>query len=158
MNEGRIEQIGTPPELYFQPRSVFAADFLGESNILEASVAETDGDATVLTGVAGATIRAPAHAGVQAGDRVRFMVRPERLGVLEAGASADNVLQGTLRDVILVGGVTRYYVALADGRTVSATRLTSGPVGAETPGSAVRLGWATASSVLLPDGPGGGPA
>jgi putative spermidine/putrescine transport system ATP-binding protein len=155
MNEGRIEQIGTPAELYFQPRSVFAADFLGESNILEAAVAGAEGEATVLTGVAGATIRAPAHAGVKTGDRVRFMVRPERLRVLGKDASADNVLAGTLRDVILVGGVTRYYVTLAVGRTVSATRLTAGPVGAETPGSAVRLGWATASSVLLPDGPPG---
>jgi ABC-type Fe3+/spermidine/putrescine transport system ATPase subunit len=136
---------------------VFAADFLGESNILEATVAGADGETTVLTGVAGATIRAPAHPGVKAGERVRFMVRPERLGVLDRGAAADNVLQGTLRDVILVGGVTRYYVVLDDGRTLSATRLTAGPMGAEGPGSAVRLGWATESGVLLPgaaEGPG----
>jgi putative spermidine/putrescine transport system ATP-binding protein len=152
MNEGQIEQVGTPPELYFRPRSVFAADFLGESNILEATVALADGACTVLAGVAGATIRAPAHPGVKAGDRVRFMVRPERLGVLDGTATADNVLQGTLRDIILVGGVTRYYVVLDDGRTVSATRLTAGPAGGGAPGTVVRLGWAVESSVLLPDG------
>ena len=155
MNEGQIEQIGTPPELYFQPRSVFAADFLGESNILEATVAGTDGETTVLGGVAGATVRAAAHGGVKPGDRVRFMVRPERLGVLDGTASADNVLEGTLRDVILVGGVTKYYVALSDGRTVSATCLTAGPARAATPGSAVRVGWSIESTVLLPDGPRG---
>jgi putative spermidine/putrescine transport system ATP-binding protein len=158
MNEGRIEQVGTPSELYFHPRSVFAADFLGESNILEATVAAVEGDTTALAGVAGATVRAPSHPGVRPGERVRFMVRPERLSVLDGGASADNMLPGTLRDVILVGGVTKYYVALADGRTVSATSLTTGPAGPATGGAAVRVGWSVASTVLLPDGPRGGGA
>jgi putative spermidine/putrescine transport system ATP-binding protein len=157
MNDGRIEQVGSPHELYFRPRTVFAADFLGESNILEATVAGTDGEAVLLRGVAGATIRAPARADLAGAGRVRCMVRPERLAVLGPGEDAANVLQGVLREVILVGGITKYYVTLPDGRVVSATRLTAGPAGATAPGSAVRLGWSVDSSVLLPDAPRGEP-
>ena len=48
MNDARIEQIGTPADLYFQPRSVFAADFLGESNLLPATVLESTSTSTVM--------------------------------------------------------------------------------------------------------------
>jgi putative spermidine/putrescine transport system ATP-binding protein len=151
MNEGRIEQIGSPQDLYFRPRTVFAADFLGESNMLDATVAGTEGDAVVLSGVAGGVVlRASAPAGVRAGARVKLVVRPERLRLLRPGEDAANVLEGVLRDVILVGGVTKYYVLLGDGRTVSASRLTTEappPVPAD---AKVRVGWAVESGVVLP--------
>jgi len=152
MNEGRIEQVGTPDELYFRPHTAFVADFLGESNILEGTVAGADGDTVTVSGVAGATVRVQARADVKAAGRVRFMVRPERMVVLAPGDDAPNVVEGVLRDVILVGGVTKYYVALADGRVVSATRLTAGPASPTVAGAPVRLGWAVDGAVLLPDG------
>ncbi len=155
MNYGRIEQIGSPPELYFCPQTIFAADFLGESNILEATVAGLDGEAVLLRGVGDATIRAPARSDLHRADRVRFMVRPERLSVLAPGEEAANVIDGVLREVILVGGVTKYYVTLPDGRVVSATRLTAGPVGSVAPGARLRLGWSVESTVVLPDAPTG---
>jgi len=150
MNEGRIEQIGAPAELYFRPRTLFAADFLGESNILDATVAGAEGDVLLLHGVAGATLRAAATPGLRPGDRVKLVVRPERLALLAPGDDAPNVLDGVLREVILVGGVTKYYVTLADGRAVSATRLTAGPPGAVAPVGKVRGGWSVDSTVVLP--------
>jgi putative spermidine/putrescine transport system ATP-binding protein len=153
MNEGRIEQIGAPSELYFRPRTVFAADFLGESNILEATVAGTDGAVVLLHGVPGGTFRAPAAPGLRPSDRVKLMVRPERLALIGLGDDAPNVLDGVLREVILVGGVTKYYVTLADGRTVSATQLTAGPPGSISPEGKVRVGWSIESTVVLPDAP-----
>ncbi len=149
MNEGRIEQIGAPAELYFRPRTVFAADFLGESNILDATVAGTEGDALLLHGVAGATLRAAATPGLRPGDRVKLVVRPERLVLLLPGDDAANALDGVLREVILVGGVTKYYVTLADGRVLSTTRLTAGPPGAAAPDGRVRVGWSIDSTVVL---------
>jgi putative spermidine/putrescine transport system ATP-binding protein len=149
MNEGRIEQVGPPAELYFRPRTVFAADFLGESNLLDTTVAGREGDVAVLHAGAGATFRAPAVSTLHAGARAKLLVRPERLALLAPGEDAANVLDGTLREVILVGGVTKYYVTLADGRTVCATRLTAGPPGAPAAGGKVRVGWAVESGVLL---------
>src|SRR5204863_4300577 len=129
MNEARIEQTGSPQELYLRPRTLFAADLLGESNRLDATVLAIEADLLVLGEAASADLRAPAAPGLRPGDRVKLVVRPECLALLGVGEEAENVLSGVLREVILVGGVTKYYVVLEDGRTVSATRLTAGPPG-----------------------------
>jgi putative spermidine/putrescine transport system ATP-binding protein len=152
MNNSRIEQIGSPADLYFSPRSVFAADFIGESNLLEAQVAGIDGREATLIGTAGVLLRAKIREGfaVQPGEAVKLMVRPEMLSVLQAGANADNVLEARLIDVILVGGVTKTYARLADGKLVAATGLTHGPLAAVAKDACIRLGWATESGVVLP--------
>jgi putative spermidine/putrescine transport system ATP-binding protein len=151
MNEGRIEQVGSPADLYFRPRTVFAAGFLGESNVLDATVAGTDGSTVLLGGVVdGAVLRAPAAAGVRHGDRVKLVVRPERLTLLRPGEDAPNVLEGVLQEVILVGGVTKFYVRLGDGRTVSAARLTAEPPAAVAADAPVRVGWTVDGGVVLP--------
>jgi len=149
MNEGRIEQVGSPQELYFRPRTRFAADFLGESNLLDATLAGREGAAAVLA-VAGAGLRAPAPPDLPAGARVTLVVRPERIRLLGPGEDAPNVLDGVLREVILVGGMTKYYVTLGDGRTVSATQLTAGPPPAARGDAKVRVGWDVESAVVLP--------
>ena len=156
MNNSRIEQIGTPADLYFWPRSVFAADFIGESNLLDAEVASINGEEVTLNGAAGALLKARLDAGrsVRLGEAVKLMVRPEMLRVLQDGANADNVLDARLTDVILVGGVTKTYARLADGTLVAATGLTRGPLCDIAKDAGVRLGWAKESGVVLPqEGP-----
>ncbi|MBL8669556.1 MAG: ABC transporter ATP-binding protein [Alphaproteobacteria bacterium] len=149
MNDARIEQLGTPADLYFKPRSVFAASFLGESNLIDVTVAGTEGGRTAMRTADGTTLRAPLAA-VPAGAAAKMMVRPERLHVLGPTDRADNVIEGALDQVIMVGGVTKYYVKLKGDRTVSATQLTQGPVGGIERGAKVRLGWAADSTVVLP--------
>ena len=151
MNNARIEQLGTPDELYFRPRSVFAADFLGESNILVATVLGVEGEWATLRAASadGVIVRAPAEPGLAVGERVRFMVRPENVALLGPGESADNEATAALEEVILVGGVTKHYARLPDGTTVSATSLTGGPLRAVEHGVAVRLGWTRERTVIL---------
>src|SRR5262249_56481281 len=81
MNNSRIEQIGSPADLYFSPRSVFAADFIGESNLLDAQVAAVDGGEVTLISTAGVLLRAKPAEGraVRSGEAVKLMVRPETL-------------------------------------------------------------------------------
>ncbi|MSO92828.1 MAG: ABC transporter ATP-binding protein [Rhodospirillales bacterium] len=151
MNDARIEQIGSPADLYFRPLTVFAADFLGESNLFNALVEGETGAEIALRGPAGALIRVardPERPAAR-GRPVKVMVRPEMLTLLADGALADNVLDARLTQVILVGGVTKYYARLADGTLVSATALTRGPVAGVTPDSPIRLGWSKASGVIL---------
>jgi putative spermidine/putrescine transport system ATP-binding protein len=151
MNDARIEQVGTPDELYFHPRSVFAADFLGESNILDATVLAVEGAWATLRATHGATVRAPSEPGLAAGDRVKLMVRPENMTLLGPGESADNAIAAVLDEAILVGGVTKHYARLPDGAVVSATSLTSGPPRPVERGAAVRLGWPRERTVALPE-------
>jgi putative spermidine/putrescine transport system ATP-binding protein len=151
MNEGEIEQLGSPTDLYFRPTTVFAADFLGESNLIDSIVAGTSGNTVNLKGPTDSNIRANARMPVTNGQKIKFMVRPENVRPLAAGETADNEIKALLRDVILVGQVTKCYAELPDGTTISSTQLTR--VGATMPstGEQVRFGWSQESTVLLAD-------
>jgi putative spermidine/putrescine transport system ATP-binding protein len=148
MNNGRIEQIGTPRELYFRPRTMFVAQFLGESNILEGTVAER-GETTLLAAGEGLRVRAASADGAQPGDKVKFVVRPESLRLLAPGEPAENVAEGTLKETVFVGGVSRYFVTLPGGILLSAKQLTGGTASPR-PGDAVRVGWSAAQTLVLP--------
>ena len=154
MNDGHIQQIGTPDDLYFRPRTQFAAEFLGESNILTGEVTGVEGASVVVTAAGGVKLRAPRSESLRDPRRVALMVRPERVTIQDAktalpGSEPHNRLEGLLRQVILVGGVTKYYVTLDDGQTIVAFALTGDAKVVAAPGSRVSVTWPAASGVLL---------
>jgi putative spermidine/putrescine transport system ATP-binding protein len=149
MNHARIEQLGTPDELYFRPATLFAADFLGESNLVDGTVAENGGDTTVLQRPDGTTITALANAKVRKGEAVKAMVRPECVRILQDGDAADNTARGVLKDVIMTGHVTKYFVELADGTEMVSTQLTHGPIAGIATGRTVAFGWPDDRTVVL---------
>jgi len=148
MNGGRIEQVGTPDELYFRPKTLFAADFLGESNILDA-VLTGSGSAPVLTTENGLQIRV-SDAALPAGKRAKLVIRPESLRLLAPGEAADNEAPGVVQESVFTGGVSRHFVKLADGPVVSVKQLTVGRDRSLPSGSPVRVGWAADQVVVLP--------
>src|SRR5450755_1261025 len=88
MNGGRIEQLGAPSDLYFRPKTLFVADFIGESNLLRGSISAANGSKVEVTLGDGATrVTATAHAPMSSGDNVRVMVRPQNI---EAAANGGN--------------------------------------------------------------------
>ena len=150
MNDARIEQIGTPADLYFRPASVFAADFLGESNLLSATVAGTgDGEVALTTGD-GRTLRGRARDEVEPGARVTLMIRPENVG-FASDTEPDNTVEGVLKEVIMSGQITRYFLELPDGAEMVATGLTGGDRGRPETGGTARFGWAAEHTVVLRD-------
>jgi len=154
MRDGHIEQIGTPDELYFQPRTRFAAEFLGESNVLACEVVGVEASHAVVT-VTGVRLLAPQDERLRDARRVALMVRPERLAIHDAqaarpGAQLENRLEGCLRQVIRVSGLTRYYVGLDSGQTIVASTLTGDAKTVATPGSRVALTWPPDAGILLP--------
>jgi putative spermidine/putrescine transport system ATP-binding protein len=155
MRDGQIEQIGTPDELYFQPRTRFAAEFLGESNVLVCEVVGVEASRVVVT-AAGVRLRAPQDERLRDARRVALMVRPERLAIQEAptagpGAEPHNRLEGSLRQVIRVSGITKYYVELDNGQTIVASTLTGDAKTVSTPGARVGLTWPPDAGILLPE-------
>lgn len=150
MNNARVEQIGTPAELYFKPASVFAAGFLGESNIAPAKVLST-GTETLLGSANGSTIKVAADAGHRTDAEVNWMVRPERLKLIRDGEAHENIRHGQLLDAVFVGGFTKINVRLDDGTTLLAKELTSGQPLPER-GQSVTLGWSAADAIVLPPG------
>ena len=101
MNGGRIEQLGTPTELYEQPRTAFVAGFLGISNLLPGSVT---GDAAVRLDD-GTTVRVPPEALNGRTGRVAVGVRPEKIRL---GHAEENRLTGRLLETAYVGVATQY--------------------------------------------------
>jgi len=159
MRDGHVEQIGTPDDLYFQPRTRFAAEFLGESNVLTCEVVGVEASHVVVT-AAGVRLRAPRDDRLGEARRVALMVRPERLAIVDAqgagrGGELENRLEGCLRQVIRVSGLTRYYVRLDSGQTIVASTLTGDAKTVATPGSCVALTWPPDAGILLPPGAAG---
>ncbi|WP_029004408.1 ABC transporter ATP-binding protein [Azorhizobium doebereinerae] len=111
MNAGRIEQLGAPGDLYFRPRTVFVADFLGESNLLPARISATAGETLDIALAAGAgTGQAISNgAPLAAGADVTVMVRPQNITV-RAPVDGSGKLKGRLADVMVTGSLTKLYL------------------------------------------------
>jgi spermidine/putrescine transport system ATP-binding protein len=101
MNGGHIEQLGTPSELYEQPRTAFVAGFLGVSNLLKATVAG-DGSVTLLDGT---LVQVPRDVLGGRTGTVRIGVRPEKLRI---GGGEANSLAGLVTESAYIGVSTQY--------------------------------------------------
>ncbi|HET6849251.1 MAG TPA: ABC transporter ATP-binding protein [Gaiellales bacterium] len=136
-NQGRIEQIGTPAEVYEHPASAFIAGFVGTSNVLDGPVAEA------ITG-----------------SSERFTIRPEKIRMDPPGAAVgpdECSADGTVRDVVYLGVVTRYIVRLDQGGelvVVQQNLSTSSMEALEAKGRSVRLVWSRQFTRPLEGGAG----
>lgn len=149
MNAGRIEQIGTPAEVYRKPASVFVADFLGDANLVEGRIAETTPGGVRVDIEGGLTLAASSDQAWSAGDACWLMVRPEHLSVLSGDATAENVLEGAVKSHAFLGSSHILHMSAA-GRDWSVKVPDSdwAPVSA---GDDLRVGWATPDCVVLHD-------
>lgn len=114
MNAGRIEQLGHPADIYETPRTVFVANFLGQSNLIAGRRAGISGD-NVLVQAHGLTLAVPADRCFAAGTEVTVGVRPEKITILDAVDAGrvpegHNRLEGRVTDVSYTGVSTQYLV------------------------------------------------
>ncbi len=112
MNQGRIEQIGSPPEIYRRPQTAFVADFIGTTNFVEGTVKGIDGE-TVVVDVWGQTLAAPKPDGpINEGQTVKMVLRPEAIEVVEQGGQ----FQGVVRWASYLGSLVEYQIEVAGQR------------------------------------------
>src|SRR5436190_6725975 len=142
MNRGRIEQLGTPTELYETPRTAFVAGFLGVSNLIPGTVA-SEGTVQLRCGplvhVSPETIRG------RSGD-VAVGIRPEKI---ELGDGQQNVLSGRVVESAYVGVATQYIVETPCGRiTVYVQNARAGGAAAAI-GSALTLSWSPEATFVV---------
>ncbi|MFE7566914.1 ABC transporter ATP-binding protein [Streptomyces sp. NPDC057539] len=117
MNGGVVEQLGSPADLYENPRTTFVANFLGTSNLIEAEVAEIHGDDVVVT-AGGAKLRLPAgrcSAPTTSGGKLLVGIRPEKISLAhadDAGTIPDgrNRVTGRIADSSFIGVSTQYVI------------------------------------------------
>jgi putative spermidine/putrescine transport system ATP-binding protein len=151
MHRSRIAQIGTPRELYEAPASAFVADFLGDSNLLAATIAAADANSLAVKIGDGSVIRAaPSRIAAAVGDRVFLLIRPEDMTVQPANEAAEGSeqLTGTVTELSYHGDVFKLNVAV--GRDVLKVRVGRDQGGAFAVGRLVLLTWARNAARLLP--------
>jgi len=118
MNEGRVEQTGTPEELYFEPASDFVASFIGNTNRIDATVIEPGAG---IVDVAGQRVALGRNLALARGAPAVLSVRPERLDFADAGAAQREgtvTLRGTVASRRFLGAVLRTAVSLDGDATV----------------------------------------
>ncbi|KIC21813.1 ABC transporter ATP-binding protein [Leisingera sp. ANG-Vp] len=115
-SNGRIEQVGSPRELYEAPQTKFVADFIGETNFIAGRAQGCNGAGASVRGLNG-QLGAPLQEGADA----VLAVRPERLKVMNGtGAAGGNTLTGTVKELIYLGQSRKAIIALEDGTEVAA--------------------------------------
>jgi putative spermidine/putrescine transport system ATP-binding protein len=150
-NGGRIEQAGTPHELYFHPKTLFSAKFLGDSNVLSGRLKGAARDGFVETPV-GILRSLSGNERVADGASVHVMVRPENVMLLAPEDRRDhaNSVEATIVDTISFGGVIKTFARLADGSTMIVQELTRARRQAFERGARMRLTWQAEDMLLLP--------
>ncbi len=113
MDSGRVAQLGTPAEIYENPRTAFVARFIGESNFFE-GVATPAGTTWEVRQEDGACFQVPPHPALAPGQRVRIAVRPEWLDVQtpDAVPPGENALTGVVREIIYLGETMHVIVTI----------------------------------------------
>jgi spermidine/putrescine transport system ATP-binding protein len=147
MNQGRIEQIGSPEEVYERPATRFVAGFIGTANLLPCTV-EVAGDLATVLLEDGRRVPAIAAPGCAVGARALLMLRPERLRIA-TGAEPEGAahLRGRVTEAVFQGTALRYQVQVGDRGVVVLA-----PVGGERPqvGDEVWLSWDARDGYVLP--------
>ena len=108
MSKGKVEQIGTPREIYYHPTSKFVADFIGEANFLEAQVRSADGEKAMIS-VAGGEFEVNNFAHAKAGETATLVLRPEGVSLSEKG-----LLEGTVTLSTFMGAYQYYQMMVGD--------------------------------------------
>ncbi|GGL32199.1 hypothetical protein GCM10014719_36850 [Planomonospora parontospora subsp. antibiotica] len=119
MNDGLVEQLAGPREIYERPATAFVAGFIGTSNLLRGTVDRVEsGSAVLRLGEEGRVL--VAEAPHRAGDAIAVTVRPEKITIsTEEPAGGVSAVRGTVSEVVYLGLYNSYAVSLADGAEVT---------------------------------------
>ena len=151
MRDGKAEQIGTPTEIYREPRTEFVATFIGQCNVLEATVEEVSNNQIICAQDGFGRLKAvnPSRFPVNVGKTVKLAVRPENISIGAAAKGKENRAKVQISDHIFVGSTSRCIVSLDNGIEINV----------EGPGIAelgtikqVQIGWSADDSLVLSEG------
>jgi len=108
LNQGRIEQIGTPAEIYDRPQTRFVADFIGTSNFLDGSLARAENGQSIFTATSG--LRVAVDDAAEGGGSGVLAIRPEKIEFVADGTQG--ATQGTITDITRLASIIEYTLTL----------------------------------------------
>lgn len=147
MNNGKIEQEGTPKEIYYHPKTKFVSSFIGETNLFDAVVTGKSDGILSLSSEAG-NFRAAADSSFSEGDVVNVSIRPDKVLWNDAGSFEDGFnLEGAVKDFVFIGATTKIFVELSNGAEFKVTRLSSQALPKK--GEKIALHWKAEDGVVI---------
>jgi spermidine/putrescine transport system ATP-binding protein len=142
MNEGQIEQMGSPADLYDNPETAFVANFLGQSNLIKGTISGNDGDSIIadLYGQKISLLKKRSHA---VDNSIYAGIRPEkfRISLLNTPVSGNVLSGGRIEDVSYIGVSTQYQVAMPWGQELIVFEQNDDGVAPFNKGDAVNISW-----------------
>lgn len=120
MNNGLIEQIGTPEEIYERPNTRFVADFIGETNIFEGTVQGVENDLAAIKLEDEQIVKIKNH-DFKSGDKACFAIRPEKLKLCSAPLEDANYLKAVLKERNYGGSSLKTVMILSTGKEITIT-------------------------------------
>ncbi|MEM9245338.1 MAG: ABC transporter ATP-binding protein, partial [Cyanobacteria bacterium P01_F01_bin.153] len=152
MNEGRVEQVGTPSEIYESPRSPFIADFIGETNLLRGRLAKVERDGWQVETDHGSpvTVRPAEDWQPGGGEAIAVSIRPEKVGLsLYPPEVKVNCFEGQLLNIMYLGTHVHYAVELRSGEQITVMQVNTG---GEMPAvnTQVYVHWSTQDGLAMP--------
>ena len=152
MNGGRVEQVGTPTEIYNQPTTRFVADFIGDTNIFRGERTTTSAGASALDVGKGLILALPSSE-AQGTGVLSVALRPEKIRLIPRAdaTAAGSSAHGTVENTNFLGGAVLYRITLEGGHRVLVQQPNAGTSRLFVPGNGVTLDWTPADLVVLKD-------
>src|SRR5499427_4923331 len=144
MNDGAVEQLGSPREIYEHPKTRFVAGFIGTSNLLTGTVTRMDGDRAIIEISPDERIIVPVRdRTVGQGSKLELTVRPEKIDLTTERPSGEGcALRGTVTEVVYLGTSTNFSVTTSAGADVVVFQQNSASAGdVAARGDSVWLSW-----------------
>jgi len=142
MNEGQIEQMGSPADLYDNPETAYVANFLGQSNLIKGTITGNDGDSQIVD-LYGQKISLPKSRSHAIDNSTYAGIRPEkfRISLLETPVRGNVLSGGRIEDVSYIGVSTQYQVEMPWGQELMVFEQNDDGVAPFNKGDAVNISW-----------------
>ncbi|EGJ50798.1 ABC transporter ATP-binding protein [Desulfocurvibacter africanus] len=152
MNQGHFEQVGTPQELYGDPRTPFVAQFVGENNLWAGQVVESRTDGVSVRTDEGLVFRARLRGDCPADTRVQLFLRPEAMLIEPRETSGLNLFKVTVKAVLFDGANSRLLTATPRNHELLVCLPQNRRFDHIRPGQEITVGWHPESGVCFPAG------
>jgi spermidine/putrescine transport system ATP-binding protein len=112
MSKGKVQQMGTPVEVYERPANKFVADFIGESNFLEGTIKSLSKDEARVTvpSLSAEIVGMPISEGLVNGEKVSVCIRPEKIRIMDKSAKDEGLFFGKVSNTVYIGADTHVFV------------------------------------------------
>jgi spermidine/putrescine transport system ATP-binding protein len=150
MSQGWVEQVGPPKEIYEEPATAYVADFLGVSNLMEASAHGLGGGGCKVRLGEFELVAGQGEQDTQGPSKIT--IRPERVDLEAQGTGGENRIPGMVERVVYVGSVLQVIVHLASGQTIQAWQQNEGDGATARSGAAVTVRFPQEALRVLPEG------